>query len=213
MTDNLNERLARCERRTRWLAAILILQSVLLAGVQCTTARPPVPADTLRARELAIVDANGVVRVRVTGDAPDAIVGGKRMHRGDQAAGVILYDGSGQERGGYVTFTKSRNVALTLDSAERQTTLFVATPDGSTALRMWHGADEVSLRTDEDGARVTAVRNGAVEFQQPPIAAPEKTATCAELRDSRSRLSEAEVMGYCRRVMSDDACRKCLSAP
>ena len=55
-------------------------------------------------------------RVRIGGDLPDAVIGGKRVPRGEKAAGLLMYDGTGQERGGYVTFKTIRNVVLTLDT-------------------------------------------------------------------------------------------------
>ncbi|HKR64381.1 MAG TPA: hypothetical protein VJZ00_11670 [Thermoanaerobaculia bacterium] len=207
---DIEHRLAACERKNRWLTTFILLQTIAIVALRCATTPAPTAPTSLRARELVIVDDNGVERVRVTGNAPDAVIKGKRVPRGDEAAGVLLYDDSGQERGGYITFTKSKNVALTLDGLNAQTALFIATPDGATALRLWRGQDEVSLRTDEDGPRITGIRNGAVEFQQPPIASPEKTSTCAELRESRSRLTESQVLGYCKRAMPESQCRVCL---
>ena len=91
-----------------------------------------------------------------------------------------------------------------------QSALFVAPPDGGSALRLWHGKDELTLRADEDGPRVTAVEDGRVTYQQPPIAAPEKTSICEELRGARGKASDAEIMAACRRGMTEAACHVCL---
>jgi hypothetical protein len=68
----------------------------------------------------------------------------------------------------------------------------------------------MTLRSDEDGPRITAVENGAVAYQQPPIAAPEKTSACAELRAAKAKMDESEVLKYCRRAMPEESCRVCL---
>src|SRR5437763_10855024 len=105
--DHLHDRLVRCERRNRWLATLSVLQFVILAVAGCVTAShstaPPSPP-SLRVRELAVVDDHGIVRVRIAANLPDPVIRGKRVSRGDPATGVMLYDRTGQERGGYLTF-------------------------------------------------------------------------------------------------------------
>ena len=75
-------------------------------------------AESLRVREIIVVDANGTPRVRIAAPLPDPIMLGKRSKRGSEVSGIILYDAEGNERGGYVTDEK-RNVALTLDEINR----------------------------------------------------------------------------------------------
>jgi hypothetical protein len=196
-----------------WFATLILVQVATVAAMRCaTTARPPASPQSLRVREIVVVDDRGVERVRISGHLPDAVVGGKVRPRGDVAAGVVLYDHSGQERGGYITFDRGNQVALTLDNLDGQTALFVAPPHDGSVLRMWRGNDEVAIRSDEDGPRIAAVQNGLLAFQQPPIAAPEKTSICAELRAARATMSDAQVMEYCRRAMPESACRACLEA-
>jgi hypothetical protein len=125
----------------------------------------------------------------------------------------MLYDQTGQERGGYLTETPSDNIFLTLDGKERQHVLFVTEPDGSTALRIQHGADAVELRADVDGARFAGIRAKKLVFQQPPFEHPEKTTTCAAYRDLRGKFSLAELLGYCSERLPEDACRVCLGEP
>lgn len=132
------------------------------------------------------------------------------MPRGEKAAGVLLYDGTGQERGGYVTWEPSGNVGLTLDTRKGQSTLFVAGPESGSALQLWHGDDLIELRSDDDGSRLTAVQAGQVAFQAPPIGAPGNEA-CAAYREAQGRLSAAEVMNACRKRYTEAACRVCLS--
>jgi len=63
------------------------------------------------------------------GHLPDAIIDGRRVARGENAAGVLLYDQTGTERGGYVTFDGSNVVGLTLDNHGNQAAIFAAGPD------------------------------------------------------------------------------------
>jgi hypothetical protein len=211
--DNLTDRLSRSERRTRWLTIFLVLQFVVFVIVGCVTSvqsARPAPPQALRVRELVVVDDKGVERVRIAANLPDPIIRGKRVSRGDPATGVMLYDRTGQERGGYVTFERGNQIALTLDNTDGQSALFVAPPEGGSVLRLWHGKDELVLRADEDGARITAVENGQVAYQEPPVGAPEKTSACEEFRGARGKASDAEIMEGCRRAMTETACRACL---
>ncbi|MBA2707661.1 MAG: hypothetical protein H0U59_07650 [Gemmatimonadaceae bacterium] len=67
-------------------------------------------------KELVVVDRNGVDRIRIAGELPDAIIKGRRVPKGERAAGVILYDSTGQERSGYVTWEPSGNVGMAVDT-------------------------------------------------------------------------------------------------
>lgn len=217
--ENQDLQLQSLERRTRklecWLRLSICgwLLTVGLMAVSAWTWQPqaqqPSALPSLRVSELVVVDPKGVERVRIGGDLPDAIIGGKRVPRGEKAAGVLLYDGSGQERSGYVTFEPSGNVGLTLDTRRSQATLFVAGPDSGSALQLWHGRDLIELRSDEDGSRITAVKSGQVVSQQPPIDKMSAD-TCEVYKGARSRVSREQVMRDCRRRFNDVACRACL---
>ncbi|HRN62723.1 MAG TPA: hypothetical protein PLF73_09725, partial [Luteimonas sp.] len=129
------------------LAAALVLQNSTALG---EAAAPP---SALRATELIIVDGAGVERVRVGGDLPDAVIDGRRIDRGSKVAGVMLYDRTGQERGGYVTFDEGDNIALTLDGRQGQNALFATGPDGATVMQVWHGRQSIEMRADSTHAR------------------------------------------------------------
>lgn len=206
----LADRLAACERAHRRLLRLVCVQCIAAAVlvVACTTAAPRTPA-SLRVTELVIVDPAGVERVRIGGDLPDAVIGGNRVPRGEKAAGVLLYDGTGQERGGYVTFEPSGNVGLTLDTRKGQVALLAAGPDGGAVVQIWHRNDAVELRSDSDGSRVTAVKGGEVVFQQPALGAM-SAETCAAYREARGRVSEEQVRRDCRRRFAEEPCRACL---
>jgi hypothetical protein len=129
--------------------------------------------------------------------------------RGEKAAGVLLYDNTGQERGGYVTWEPSGNVGLTLDSRKGQSTLFVAGADGGSALKLWDGEDSIELRSDSEGSRLTAVKNGRIAYQEPAINALSDEA-CAAYRDALSSYTTEEVLRACSQRYSEAACRACI---
>ncbi len=214
MNDNscfevLGRRTRKLERSLRisigaWvgLATLAVCAFTMRPGPQ----QPAMP-QSLRVSELVVVDPKGVERVRIGGDLPDATINGKRVPRGEKAAGVLLYDTTGQERGGYVTW-ESGNVGLTLDTRKGQVALFAAGLEGS-VLSMWHGKDSIELRSDEDGSRITAVQDGRIVSQQPDNI---KMAggTCDDYRAIRAKRSLEQAMSSCQRRFTESACRACL---
>lgn len=105
-----------------WLGTML-LQTVVSVRAAREEASTPVNTnsvveDSLRVRELVVVDANGTPRVRIGAPVPDPIMLGKRSKRGDPVSGVIIYDAEGNERGGYGT-DEERHAFLTLDEINR----------------------------------------------------------------------------------------------
>lgn len=211
----LEERTRKLERRLRlavcgWLLAFGVITAS--AWTWQSPRQQPSPPTALRVSELIVVDAKGVERVRISGDLPDALIGGKRVPRGEKAAGVLLYDGTGQERSGYVTFEPSGNVGLTLDTRRAQVAYFVAGPDSGAALQLWHGGELVELRSDADGSRLTAARGGQVVSQEPPVAAM-SAGTCEAYRGARARVSGEQIMRDCRRRFTETACKTCLGVP
>ena len=220
--DNQTLKLQYLEKRTgkleKWLLVsisgwLLTLGLLMFSSLMWKTQAQQSAAPTsLRVSELVVVDSKGIERVRIAGDLPDAIIGGKRMPRGQQAAGVLLYDGRGSERSGYVTFEPSGNVGLTLDSRKQQIASFIAAPDDTAAsmLQLWSGKDLIELRSDDEGSRFTAVKSGQVILQQPLIKKISES-MCGAYRDARSRVSSEQVMGDCRRRFTETACQSCLN--
>ena len=212
---------SQLERRVRTLTAAVCGLTVLLGlfvlgGFSMDRSghllKPErIEADTVAAQvvmteQVEVVD-RGVVRVRIGGQLPDASA---NAPRGGVPAGVLLYDDTGGERGGYVTFDEAGTVLLTLDGRQQQNALFVADTSGATALRIWYEDDAVELRADQDGARLTAVRDGRVVLQDPPITDPESSATCATLRSLRGQADAERLLQACRQRMTEDFCQTCL---
>lgn len=212
--EDLVRRLADYERRQRRLQLTVFVMagalavSLLSSWGSTAHAEGKVP-EQLRAHELVIVDGKGVERVRIGGDLPDAVINGQRVPRGEQAAGVLIYDGTGQERGGYVTWEPSGNAGLTLDTRKSQVVLLVAGPDDAAALALRHGADMLDLRSDPDGSRLTGVRDGKLIYQNPEVASL-TTETCNDYRDVRARKSAERAMHACQGRFNDAACKACL---
>lgn len=203
--------LAEVERRLRRVTIQSRIQTGLLAlvvagGLAGFMMDAP---GSLRVSELVVVDAEGVERVRISGDLPDAVVDGRRLVRGEKAAGVILYDGAGRERSGYATFEPSGNVLLTLDNRQsQQNALFVAGPDNAAALRLWQGRDAIDLRTDEAGTRMTLVQDGRVQHQTP--ATPITAEICEAYKEAVPRIGQDATLRECNGRFTTDNCTRCL---
>ncbi len=214
--DALSDRIAELETRLRrWLIVAGVLFMVLVVGAALAWKRLSEPQE-LRLHTLRIVDANGVERVRIGGELPDAIINGQRVPRGEQAAGVLLYDDTGQERGGYVTFSPSRNVALTLDTREGQVALFAAGPDDGAVARLWHGKGEdwIEMRADGAGTRLTVGLGNEVVLQRPPMSEADVAVVCSGLKQEIEKITPRppveEVLRACKQRVPEDVCRSCL---
>ncbi len=206
------ERIVVLERRQRLsLAVSVVLVIVLVVAVgefaRGVHAEQKQDAKTLVLSELTIVDSHGVVRARLGGNLPDA---NKTTPRGSRIAGLLLYDETGQERGGYVTFEPGGNVGLTLDNKGVMAAEFLAGPDAGSAIRLHSGDDAVELRVDEDGPSIHAVRRKNVAFHQPAVENPSSTALCKELLKEKARLPMEQLIDACRGRSSEAACQACL---
>ncbi len=212
-------RLAASERRLHLLIVLNIAVLLALATATCRTAAAnDTKPQVLTVSEVDIVDAHGVIRARLGGDLPDSVLNGKRVPRGQKASGLLLYDDTGQERGGYITFAPGRQVALTLDARDRpgQVAMLVADPDGSSALTLSNGNnlnDLVELRNDEElGPSVHVTKNNRVAFHQPAQALDgiAKTEMCTEMRGALKSMTRDQVLTVCRQRASEEACQACL---
>jgi hypothetical protein len=164
----------------------------------------------LTVSELTVVDSNGVIRARIGGDLPDAVIKGKTHPRGQAAAGMLLYDTTGQERSGYVTFA-SGHVGLTLDNRDGQTAEFLAGPGSGSVFRQHYGNSILEMTVDEDGPALHMVRDKRVVFHEPAVEHPESTNLCKELRKLKSQLPSEKLMDVCLAHSTEQACQVCLN--
>ena len=217
--NTLEERVTVCEqenarlrkqirRQNRlWLIALLFATG---GGAIASGSLKQVVFDSIKAKEIAVVDANGTVRARLSGDLPDAVMANGRVSkRGSKAAGVMLYDEEGIERGGYVTQDKDSNVMLTLDSKHRQSTWFIAGPseDQVSSLRLWNKDGAIELRSDVSGQRLSVSDKSGVRYQQPTVAL--QPAACAYFKDLERKYPDEHA---CRGKYTETACQACFDS-
>lgn len=213
MQNGIEERVLACESENAKLRRIVFRQNVLwlialLLIVGHAIIKNPTPS-FIKAREIAVVDAKGVVRARLSGDLPDGVMAGGRVSkRGSKAAGLIIYDEEGIERGGYVTQDEGSNAMLTLDSKYKQAALFVAGPDQpqTSALKLWTQGGAIELRSDSDGSRISVFDKSGVTFQQPVIATL-SAPTCKAFKELEQEHPGKRI---CQSRFSDIACKACL---
>nr|WP_315475733.1 hypothetical protein [uncultured Undibacterium sp.] len=227
MQEQLLSRIAACETENKRLKRRLQLQNLGAIGTillaiggsayaNLEKVNEKLVTASLTVRELVVVDSNNVVRARVGGNIPPAVIDGKTLTRGganNGVAGIMLYDRTGVERGGYVTFDQGDNVALTLDTQKKQQVFFGVGPTGTAALQLWEGDELLDLRADQNGARVTRTKAGTVSHQYPETSI--KSGTCeyyrGGLRDEvPAGLSRPEVKKICERRFAAAACSPCL---
>ncbi len=191
----------------RPVLTLLVALNVILLIVAAAPRRPKV----LTVSELDVVDSNGVVRARIAGNLPETYSGGKPVGR--NAAGVLLYDKGGTERGGYVTFGND-HVALTLDSKNEMTGMFIAGPTGGAALTLNDGRNLAEMRIDrENGPTIHALRDHEVVFHEPHAVKFEETSDCAEQREIAKTKGRPYALDVCRRRAAEESCQACLSVP
>lgn len=219
----LENRIQKLERRVRVMAGLNLFVVGLLGVSILTGFHSPssahFAADSVSVRELRVVDSTGVVRVRLSSSMPDAVIRGRRVRRPEQAAGIMLYDDLGQERGGYVTFAPSRSIALTLDTRQSQVAAFSADSVGGAALGLFEQNDRLEIRADKaSGTGLFVFRDGALRLQDPALSDAEEAKVCSEMKDelavARARTNQhfddALLTAACRLHLSDSGCRKCF---
>jgi hypothetical protein len=187
------------------LIRLLILTNVALLIV----AAAPKQSKVLTVSEVDIVDTKGVIRARLGTALPDAVIDGKTVKRGGKPAGLMLYDDSGQERGGYVT-SPNGYIVLTMDSrkpAGQMVTLVASPTGGGAALMLNRQSDAVELRVDDElGPSLHAKRGNAVAFHAPAAGDISKTELCGELK----KIPREKALDFCRGRSSEEACQACV---
>lgn len=88
--------------------------------------------DRISARRIDIVDADGTIRMTLSGATPPPIIDGVQYKRAFNVAGLILYDDKGSERGGFGTADVEGGMAvLALDHPAMDAVGWRVSPDGS----------------------------------------------------------------------------------
>lgn len=88
--------------------------------------------DRITARRIDIVDADGTIRMTLSGSTPPPIIDGVQYKRVFNVAGLILYDENGSERGGFGTADVEGGMAvLALDHPAMDAIGWRVAPDGA----------------------------------------------------------------------------------
>ena len=218
--NTLEERVQVCEQENSrlrkqlsrqnqfWLIALLLAAG---GGAVASGSVKQTMFDSIKAKEIVVVDENGIVRARLGGDLPDALMAsGHVSRRGSKAGGLIIYDEQGIERGGYVTQDTGSNAMLTLDSKSRQAALFVAGPDEeqASALRLWTKGSSIEMRSDVNGSRLSIADKNGVSYQQPAVNL--SLETCVDYKKLEQQYPGKRI---CQSRFTDSACSACLAQP
>jgi hypothetical protein len=169
----------KCRRQTAWILLILVVAASwgLRQTVFRTRAGDGEAGKILRVRGLSVVDEKGTERVFIGAPVREPLMLGKRFPRGGAMSGILLFDEDGTERSGYCTTDGYPNVLFTLDAIGRQHALFMAEPQGATALWIWNGANSFKLGVDEEEAGLKISAGGKTVFEAPAAAPAPKGAT------------------------------------
>jgi hypothetical protein len=161
MTELMNE--VRRLRRMVW-SALAIASIAVIGLLEPALAAKVKAADILKLRQLSIIDANGIERVRIGAPLPDPIMNGKRGKRDEPASGILIYDAKGNERGGYVTDNGGGNALLTLDdgSGEDQVTIVSYSERGAEFGLRNHAQTRFAVSALNDRTALKLQHNGKV---------------------------------------------------
>jgi hypothetical protein len=165
------DKYSKLEKRVGVVTAFFSVLLVALGGAtgyQAYRIHAFATARSLRLRELRIYDDKGVDRVVISGNLPQALVNGKPSNfRPRSMAGMLIYDGSGTERGGFGTMDGYANAVITLDEKEKQAFLLLAEPEGSSFF-MQHDAKGFVFMGVGEGKPFLTLRQGKdVLFAKP----------------------------------------------
>jgi hypothetical protein len=106
------------------------LQRLIVDKAPQTRVEAP-DSDRITARRIDIVDDKGVIRMTLSGKTPAPIIDGIQYKRAFNVAGMVLYDDSGSERGGFGTADVDGGMAvLALDHPAMDAIGWRVSPDG-----------------------------------------------------------------------------------
>jgi hypothetical protein len=151
------------------LAVICCVLSLYLWSTGIHAYAQPAEARDLRLRSLTIVDENGTARLVLGAPLPEPKYG----KRPKPAAGVLIFDETGAERGGYVTSDgKDAEAYFTLDNAAggQAAMLLANAQKGATLVVMNADGDAIGMTTAFPRPVFQMSERKKVIFKQPPDA-------------------------------------------
>jgi hypothetical protein len=128
--EALRQRVALLERRQRLAFITALLVVLVLVVFSGWTAQAQKQADTLRLRQLTIVDEKGIERVVIGAPVPNPMMGGRPQKRRSPATGVVINDATGDERGGFGILDDGTLTAC-LDSKAGEGACMFVLPNGA----------------------------------------------------------------------------------
>ena len=125
----------------------------------------------LTLRGVRIVDAAGRTRVRLGAPLPGPVVGGREHQRVAPISGLAVFDGDGDERGGFAVSdgpAERSEAFMALDSREGQVTLFLANPHDGGNIQVWdQRGNRVGLFAVQGAPYVLVRRGDSTIFEVP----------------------------------------------
>lgn len=154
------------------LLVFLVVTFASFVVIERTNAHTEITPDSvLRVRGLIVVDQNGKERIQIGAPLPDPLLQGKRYKRQGAVSGILLMDAEGTERSGYFTSDEPGTVALTLDTVQGQTAMFLANDEKGANLQLYDrdNGHSVRLLAVGDSPNVIVTRQGKRIFQLPEV--------------------------------------------
>lgn len=111
--------------------SLATLESIIETRVPETRVATP-DHERIVARRIDIVDADGTIRLTLAGTTPSPIIDGIQYKRAFDVAGLVIYDETGSERGGFGTADIEGGAAvLALDHPAMDAIGWRVSPDGA----------------------------------------------------------------------------------
>jgi hypothetical protein len=167
--ENQVRRLRRVSVASSALAVVCCVLTLYFWSTGSHAYAQPGETHDLRLRSLTIVDEKGTPRIVLAAPLPDPKYG----KRPKPAAGILIFDDSGSERGGYVTSDgKDAEAYLTLDNAAGgQAAMFLANAQkGATLVVTNADGDAIGMTTAFSRPVFQVTEGKKVIFKQPPDA-------------------------------------------
>jgi hypothetical protein len=189
MSQSLEHRIERLERRQTWLlAGVALTGLVALWCVFKTTLNPKADQPSaLRTKQLEIVDSAGVARLRLGAPLPDATLHGKTLPRRSPANGIQLNNARGDEVGG-MAMLDDGTMILCFDWNGAEASCMYVMPTGEHGLWVgdYTGKDRARVMVTADDKTKLVLDGGILKNQVLFLAGSDGT-TLLEAHDGDGR--------------------------
>ena len=155
--------IAVSKKRFSYLMYLNLLITGILAGyiILSEPELSDISDQVLRVRGIVVADTNGVGRVVIGSHVdPNPMLQGKRYKGGREMSGIMLYDGDGNERGGYMTGDWYGNMYITLDDLGGQRAMLLVEPQGAASFSIGGGNNVFNVLATRDTTIFRVLNNG-----------------------------------------------------